>query len=277
MREDKKMIKSMLKKGWIVVVVSLLFGISILPVVNANIHHILPIENKNREINKNFVEVTCQVSTLGGIKRVVKNISRDNLEKILSLGNNLNVHLDEKDTISTLQNKVTVLALELKKAGLLPKDIVIENTFISIVNNIINKKNSYSSQSDNHSENRFCFIFGAGDNKTAFLAWRQNPLVFVRIRLWEILGLEDPYTMGPVIRMFLYKPKFFVLNGQWVSYSTNATLISVGLDGINKIKDEGFGAYFLHALGFIGISVGSGKGGFICGFCFYSDIYFNPI
>ncbi|UCF49457.1 MAG: hypothetical protein JSU91_06845 [Thermoplasmatales archaeon] len=271
------MIKSKLKKGWIVVVISLLFGISIVPVINANINEILPTDNKNRDINEEFVEVTCQVSNLRGFKQVVKEISRDNLEKIINLANGLNFRLGEKDTVSTLQKKVTVLVIELKKAGLLPKGIVIENIVNTMVNNIIFKLNSPSFLSDNHSENRFSFIFGAGDNKTAFLAWRQNPIIFLRIRLWEILGLEDPYTMGPIIRMFLYKPKLFVLNGQWISYSTNATLISVGLNGINKIKDEGFGAYCLQTFGFIGFSIGSNVGGFICGFCLYSDIYFNPI
>jgi hypothetical protein len=276
-REEEKTTNSILKKSWIVVVLCLLIGISIAPVIDANFNNIFSINKNNGESDEGFVEVSCQVSTLSGVKQVVKDISKDKLEKITNLANEINSYLSEKGSVYSLRNKVFVLVVELKEVGLLPRDTVIGDTANIMVQNIIHKIDSRSFLSDNHSDNQFCFIFGTGDNKTAFLAWRQDPLILLRILLWEILGLDDPYEMGSVIRLFLYKPKFLVLNGQWVSYSTNATLISVGLNGIYKIKDEGYGAYCLTTLGFIGISVGSSVGGFICGFCLYTDMYFNQI
>jgi hypothetical protein len=268
---------NILKKGCIVFIISLLIAISVIPSINAKFNQVLPITENKGERNECFVEVTCHVSTLTGIKQVKKDITRENIEKIINFANEINIHLGKKDSIHTLHKKVTELVYELKENELLPKGINTEDTVKIIVNNLVRNVNSQSFLSDNHSENRLCFLFGTGDNDTSFLAYRQSPIILLRILLWEALGLDDPYIMGPFIRMLLFKPKFLVLNGQWVSYSTNATLISAGLNGVYIIKNEGFGAYCLLALGFIGISVGSSNGGFICGFCFYSDIYFNPI
>lgn len=283
--------KDMFRKGWVVSVIILLIGISIAPVVNASFNRISPITKNNVEFDEeDFVEVTCQVNTLKDIQQVIKKIPKTKFDKIKELANKVNALIDEKGSFSRFREAVYALEVELKKVELIPRHIDVFEVFYLLVKNpfkvgwfdTLEHELQVENERGDHLENRFCFVFGTSNNKTGSMLWRMDywlllPYFLLKELVHALFGVGNPYMVGPIAKLFIYRPKIIIPIGSWFTYSFNATLVTLGISGVQKIKDEGaYGLYNIDTIGFLGVALGSGSGGFIAGLCLYTDMYFNP-
>ncbi|UCD13764.1 MAG: hypothetical protein JSW60_09455 [Thermoplasmatales archaeon] len=277
MKED------MFRKGWVVSVIIMLIGIGVAPIVNANVNRILPTTKNNGEIEEgDFVEVTCQVSTLKGAKQVVKHISKDKLDKITNLANDVNALLDGKNSVIDLRDKISALAVELKSVDLLPQRMNIDDVVDLMMNSLVRSKqlsnplekllNKRQINNDDK-RNSFNFIFGVGKK----LCYGINILRHEYIeKLLDLLYQSDiiPYkTLSNIIAFIYLRPKMLFGLGAVGFLMGNASVTTVGLRGIKRAYGE---VPVIVLVGFLGLKFSTRRIGFIFGFSLFSDMIVIP-
>ena len=283
--------KDILRKGWIVIVIFLLIGISIAPIVNANFNRILPTTKNNGEVEEgDFVEVTCQVSTLRGIRQVVKNIPQTEFDKITKLANEVNALLDGKCSVTKLREKVSALAFELKEVGLFPKGIDVDDATDLVMKYVLHSRQSFTvsnnqqikfnSKGDFPPEewNYFSFVFGIGQDTLSY-CFRADLLgPFILTPIWLIIELliradfldfEHLFKFFDLVDFLQWqRPRAAFAIGWW--WARNASLTTIGLQGVQRWDDS---YVDLNLNGFIGIAVTSVEStGFILGFSLRSRL-----
>ena len=277
MKED------MFRKGWVVSVIIMLIGISVAPIVNANFNRNLTTTKNNGDVEDgDFVEVTCQVSTLKGAKQVVKHISRDKLEKITKLANDVNALLDGKNSVIDLRDKISDLAVELESVDLLPQRMSIDDVVGLVMNSLVRSKQlsnplenllNKRQITNDDKRNSFNFIFGVGKKLCfgihIFLREYVDKLLDL---LWQS-GILPNNTFYRIVAFTFLRPMMLFGLGVVGFLMGNASVTTVGLRGVKRAYGEGID---LLLVGFLGLKFSTWKIGFIFGFSLYSDIDITP-
>jgi len=271
--------KYIVRKSWIVSVIIMLIGISFAPIVNANFNCILPSTKNNVEVEEgDFIEVTCEVSTLRGVKQVVKHISKDKLEKITNLANDVNALLDGKNSVVDLRDKISALVVELKSVDLLPQRMSIDDIVDLIINNLVRSKqllnpleNSLIKRQITNDDkiNYLNFIFGVG--KLCYgihVSLRQYVTDKLLDLLWQSGSLPNN-TFLTIVAFTYLRPMMLFGLGVVGFLEGNASVTTIGLRGTKRVYGEGID---LLLAGFLGLKFSTRRIGFIFGFSLFSNI-----
>ena len=220
------------------------------------------------------------------------------VKKIIALANEVNTLFDKSSSLKTLREKISVLAVELNHAELLPKSMDVDYAVNLMINSRSRlkkceslKKNQKLMSGDNGDlENWFCSVFGISKNRT--ISWNEGRYTGLWLSLWPLFFLilltRNIKLLEAIMRIsetllfysFYYtnrhRPKILMPLGMWVA-DGKASVVTRGLNGTKTLNNEEYGLYVLHLIGFIGIMIHFGKkGGFISGFSLYSDMYLFP-
>lgn len=266
----------------------LIFGLIVSFLIVSSNFLIIVSSTNDKITYRDSIQVTCDLYTDHGVNHFSKDIPKTKFEVLMNQVKQLSSHIDTIGSKFYLKTLVGLVAIELIKLEIIPKDIRVSEIIKTISNkplllgeSKLNQQFKVSEPSD-HQNNSFCLVFGASNNKTGTFPWKMQFLLLPYILIKEFInttfGIGNPYVIGPFMKLFLFRPKILIPIGSWFSYSSNATMVTIGVKGVRSIKDRGqYGLYNMDMLGFLGISVGSNSGGFIVGFCLYSDMYFNAI
>ena len=99
--------KGSFRKSWVIGITVLLIGLSITSIVNANFNRISPTISNGGE--EDFVEVTCKVSNFWRFNQVEKEISRDRLDKISALIEDVSSAVNRNLPINIIREKISEL------------------------------------------------------------------------------------------------------------------------------------------------------------------------
>lgn len=268
-----------LKKSLAVGIIALFIGIAAAPIINATHLPASSVTNNYRGFDEeDFVEVTYQVHTFTGVKEIVKKVPKTRVEKIMALANEVNALFDKKPSIEDVRKRVTALAVEMKHTGLLPKNMDVDDTVNLMMSKrfvsrhfdsfVHNQRINSGDREDNILVNMFCFVFGIGEN------WTESLTIGNQILILILRGLIN-LPLEIALLLCLLRPKIVIPFGSWCA-DPDASLSTVGLNGIKKLSDRGpSGLYWMFLVGFLGITLHFGSsGGFISGSSLFSIISF---
>ena len=261
-----------LRKGWTIGIIGLLVGISIAPIVTANFNPLSTNKSNGEDERESFVDVTCQVSTFWRFNQVEKEISRDRLDKISALVEDVSSAVNRNLPIHIIKEKISELAFQLDVAGLLPRSITITSATNLLMKGIIQSRRLMGVSNYDFPDgwNFLNLVLGIGQ-KTK-VACLRGQFITSLIIPFDII-IDDIEVLNKIykfLEFLYYRSRVLFALGGWVA-KENGSVTTVGLNGIQHWNENERGWTELYLHGFAGIAVYSENStGFILGFSLLS-------
>ena len=243
----------MLKKGWIVVVIFLLIGISIAPIINANI---------SRE--GNYVEITSETCGIIGMKEYsVKLTQQQNIE-LENLFDDINHRLDNVETREAAIKIMNEAIVELNRLGLLPKGMSVRQAQWLVTGGFLNSLRMKLShrfpvnQGAGEPGNVNCLVIGR-TNQTFFRPYPVLLFDFPRISPWL---WNNSLLAGLLIYPYLFR---ILLPFRFSTYTYFGSRYRITEQGNVTIDDIYSSSGWVWTIGSSGVKKWNGS--------FYGDLY----